>query len=89
MEHQISFSRKRKDVKMQKLNELSKNEIKTISHRIADAFYDYRYNSDDEGLLKYISNHGNMFIYVRAIVQAAYNNGLFYTTSSNRERYLI
>ena len=74
---------------MRKLNELSKNEIEVISHRIADAFYDYKYNSDDEGLLKYISNRENMFIYIHAIVQAAYNSGLLYTTSSNREGYLI
>lgn len=45
---------------MQKPNELSKNEIEAISHRIADAFYDYKYNS-----------------------------GLLYTTSPNREGYLI
>jgi len=74
---------------MQKLNELSKNEIEVISHRIADTFYGYKYNSDDEGLLKHISNRENMFIYIHAIVQAAYNSGLLYTTSSNREGYLI
>lgn len=31
---------------MQKLNELSKNEIESISHRIANAFYDYKYNAE-------------------------------------------
>lgn len=28
-------------------------------------------------------------LYIHAIVQAAYNSGLLYTTSSNREGYLI
>ena len=87
--NEVSSNKIREVLSMQKLNGLSKNEIVTISHQIADAFYDYKYNSDDEGLVKYIANREAMFMYIHAIVQASYNSGLLYTTSTNREGYLI
>ena len=74
---------------MQKLNGLSGNEMETISRQIADAFYDYNYHGDDKGLIQYISNREDMFIYINSIVRAAYNSGLLYATSKNREGYLI
>lgn len=42
-----------------------------IARQIADAFYDYKYNEDDIGLIKYISSREDMFTYMNAIVQAA------------------
>ena len=36
---------------MQKLIDLSNSEIKTVSKQIADAFYDYKYNDEDRGLI--------------------------------------
>ena len=74
---------------MKKLTGLRKEEVKDISKQIADAFYDYKYNEDDLGLVKYIKSRDDMFIYMDAITQAAYNSGLLYTTSDKHEGYLM
>ena len=74
---------------MKKLEGLKKEEVIEISHQIADAFYDYKYNEDDLGLIKYIKSREDMFIYMNAITQAAYNSGILYTTSDKREGYLM
>lgn len=74
---------------MQKLIDLSNSEIKTVSKQIADAFYDYKYNDEDRGLIKYIPSREAMYIYIGAIIRASYKSGLLYTTSENREGYLI
>ena len=73
---------------MEKLTGLNKADVTEISKQIADAFYDYKYNEDDLGLVKYIKSRDDMFIYMNAITQAAYNSGLLYTTSDKREGYL-
>ena len=74
---------------MNKLIGLSKEEVRDISKQIADAFYDYKYNEDDLGLVKYIKSRDDMFTYMNAITQAAYNSGLLYTTSDDHEGYLM
>lgn len=74
---------------MKKLIGLSKEEVKDISKQIADAFYDYKYNEEDLGLVKYIKSGDDMFTYMNAITQAAYNSGLLYTTSDDHEGYLM
>ena len=74
---------------MQKLIDLSNSEIKTVSKQIADAFYDYKYNDEDRGLIKYIPSREAMYIYIGAIIRTAYKSGLLYTTSENRKGYLI
>ncbi|MBQ8994274.1 MAG: GNAT family N-acetyltransferase [Oscillospiraceae bacterium] len=74
---------------MQKLENLTKEELIETSHQIADAFWRYRYNSEDEGLTKYIRTKEDMFTYIDAIVQAAYKSGMLYTTSDKREGFLI
>ena len=74
---------------MEKLTGLNKADVTEISKQIADAFYDYKYNEDDLGLVKYIKSRDDMFIYMNAIIQAAYNSGLLYTTSDKREGYLM
>ena len=74
---------------MKKLTGLNKADVTEISKQIADAFYDYKYNEDDLGLVKYIKSRNDMFIYMNAITQAAYNSGLLYTTSDKREGYLM
>ena len=74
---------------MKKLIGLSKEEVRDISKQIADAFYDYKYNEEDLGLVKYIKSKDDMFTYMNAITQAAYNSGLLYTTSDDHEGYLM
>ena len=74
---------------MKKLEGLKKEEVVEISHQIADAFYDYKYNEDDLGLVKYIKSREDMFTYMNAITQAAYNSGILYTTSDKHEGYLM
>lgn len=74
---------------MQKLCNLSDGEVENISQQIADAFYDYKYNEEDRGLIKYIPSREAMYIYIGAIVRAAYKSGLLYTTSESQEGYLI
>ena len=74
---------------MKKLTGLNKKEVTAISRQIADAFYDYKYNDEDLGLVKYIKSREDMFVYMNAITQAAYNSGLLYTTSDKREGYLM
>ena len=74
---------------MEKLTGLNKADVTEISKQIADAFYDYKYNEDDLGLVRYIKSRDDMFIYMNAIIQAAYNSGLLYTTSDKREGYLM
>ncbi len=74
---------------MKKLYGLTKLQLTEISHQVADAFYDYKYNEEDQGLVKYISGREEMFIYMNAIVQAAYKSGLLYTTSDKHEGYLM
>lgn len=70
---------------MEKLTELNKVDVSEISKQIADAFYDYKYNADDLGLVKYIKSRDDMFIYMNAITRAAYNSELLYATSDKRE----
>ena len=74
---------------MEKLTGLNKTDVTEFSKQIADAFYDYKYNEDDLGLVKYIKSRDDMFIYMNAITQAAYNSGLLYATSDKREGYLM
>ena len=74
---------------MKRLTGLKNEEIAEISHQIADAFYDYKYNKDDQGLIKFIKNREDMFVYMNAITTAAYKSGLLYTTSDKREGYLM
>ena len=74
---------------MIKLTGLNKEEVAAISKQIADAFYDYKYNEEDLGLVKYIRSRDDMFTYMNAITQAAYNSGLLYTTSDDHEGYLM
>ena len=74
---------------MRKLTGLSKEEVTAISKQIADAFYDYKYNEADLGLVKYIKSREDMFIYMNAITQAAYNSGILYTISDKHEGYLM
>lgn len=74
---------------MEQLTGLKDEEIVEISHQIADAFYDYKYNKDDQGLIKYIKSREDMFIYMNAITTAAYKSGLLFTTSDKREGYLM
>ena len=74
---------------MKKLTGLNKKEVTAISRQIADAFYDYKYNDEDLGLVKYIKSREDMFVYMNAITQAAYNSGLLYTTSDKHEGYLM
>ncbi len=74
---------------MLKMTGLSTAETEKISKEIADAFYDYRYNKGERGLLKYISSREAMFTYIHAIIEASYNSGLLYTTSAGREGYMV
>ena len=74
---------------MKKLTGLNKEDVTAISRQIADAFYDYKYNAEDLGLVKYIKSREDMFVYMNAIIQAAYNSGLLYTTSDRHEGYLM
>ena len=60
---------------MIKLAGLSGEQVTEISRRIADAFFDYEYNKEDIGLIKYISTRDDMFTYMNAIVRAAYKSG--------------
>ena len=74
---------------MKKLANLSEHEIHNISKQISDAFYEYEYCDGDLGLIKYIKSREDMFLYMNAIVEAAYKSGLLYTTSDNQEGYLM
>lgn len=74
---------------MKKLKGLSETQLEQISHQVEDAFYDYKYSEDDDGLIKYIRTREDMFVYMNAIVRAAYKSGLLYTTSENHEGYLM
>lgn len=74
---------------MIKLTGLGKDEVEAISRQIADAFYDYQYNAEDEGLIKFIKTREDMFTYMNAITRAAYNSGVLYSTSDNHEGYLM
>ena len=53
---------------MIKLQGLSGEKLREIARQTADAFYDYTYNGEDIGLIKYISSREAMFIYISAIV---------------------
>ena len=74
---------------MKKLKGLTPKEVENISRQVADAFYNYKYNEADQGLIKYIKSREDMFTYMNAIVQAAYKSGMLYTTSDNQEGYLM
>ena len=74
---------------MIKLAGLSDEQVTEISHRIADAFFDYEYNKEDIGLIKYISTREDMFTYMNAIVKAAYKSGVLYAASEQQEGYLM
>ena len=74
---------------MKKLQGLNSKEVENISRQVADAFYNYNYNEEDQGLIKYIKSREDMFTYMNAIVQAAYNSGVLYTTSDKHEGYMM
>ena len=74
---------------MIKLQGLDEDQIREISRQIADAFYDYKYNEEDIGLIRFIPTREDMFTYIHAIVRAAYRSGVLYTTSKRREGYLM
>lgn len=74
---------------MKKLTGLSDAEVTEISRQIADTFYDYEYDEEDAGLIKFISTREDMFTYMNAIIQAAYKSGVLYTTSDRHEGYLM
>lgn len=74
---------------MIKLALLSDEQVTEISRRIADAFFDYEYNKEDIGLIKFISTRDDMFTYMNAIVRAAYQSGVLYATSEQQEGYLM
>lgn len=74
---------------MIKVNGLSSEAVREISTQIADAFYDYKYNDEDSGLIKYIHSREAMFTYINGIVQAAYKAGVLYSTSDRLEGYLM
>ncbi|MBR4640751.1 MAG: GNAT family N-acetyltransferase [Butyrivibrio sp.] len=75
--------------KMIKLAGLSDSEVEVISRQIADAFYDYEYNKEDQGLIKFIPNRESMYTYIGGIIRAAYRSGILYTTSEKREGFLV
>jgi len=52
---------------MKKLSGLSREDVIGISKKIADAFFDYKYNEEDLGLVKYIKSRDDMLIYMNAI----------------------
>ncbi len=58
--------------KMIKLTDITDEEIDTITKEIADAFYDYEYNKEDQGLIKFIPNRDSMYTYIGGIISAAY-----------------
>ena len=70
---------------MIKLQGLQDTEIEKISNMVTDSFFDYEYSENDMGLKKFITTRENMFIYIDAIVRAAYKSGLLYGTSKNLE----
>ncbi|SFU46024.1 GNAT family N-acetyltransferase [Butyrivibrio sp. M55] len=74
---------------MTKLTGLSDSEVEVISRQIADAFYDYKYNKEDQGLIKFIPNRESMYTYIGGIIKAAYRSGILYTTSEKREGFLV
>ena len=74
---------------MIKLQGLSREQVREISRQIAGAFYNYKYSDEDIGLIKYISSEEAMFIYIDAIVRAAYKSGVLYATSQRQEGYLM
>lgn len=86
----VSVGRKKeKKPALIKLAGLSDEQVTEISHRIADAFFDYEYNKEDIGLMKYISTREDMFTYMNAIVRAAYKSCVLYATSEQQEGYLM
>ena len=74
---------------MQKLTGLSETEVTEIARQVADTFYDYEYNEEDVGLIKFIPRREDMFTYMNAIVKAAYKSGVLYTTSDRHEGFLM
>lgn len=74
---------------MIKLTDITDEEIDTITKEIADAFYDYEYNKEDQGLIKFIPNRESMYTYIGGIIRAAYRSGILYTTSEKREGFLV
>ena len=74
---------------MIRLQGLDEDQIREISRQIADAFYDYKYNEEDIGLIRFIPIREDMFTYIYAIVRAAYRSGVLYTTSDRREGNII
>ena len=74
---------------MIKLTDITDEEIDTITKEIADAFYDYEYNKEDQGLIKFIPNRDSMYTYIGGIIRAAYRSGILYTTSEKREGFLV
>ncbi len=64
---------------MKKLRNLSDGEVTTISRQIADAFYDYKYNEEDEGLIKYIpSREGYLILSGECVGSIGFADGRYY-----------
>lgn len=74
---------------MIQLKNLTEEQLKFIINEITDSFFDYQYSDEDRGLVKYISTRESMYIYMQAIITAAYKNKMLYATSENQEGYLF
>ena len=88
-EAQNGKDRAEDEAAMIKLKGLTREQVREISRQVAEAFYDYGYSEADIGLIKYIPSREAMFIYIDAIVQAAYRGGVLYATSERREGVLM
>ena len=74
---------------MQIAKDLTEKQMAEIIRDISDAFFDYEYDPDDEGLVLFIRNREDMHTYMDAIIRAAYKNRMLYTTSDQQEGFLI
>ena len=74
---------------MIKIKNISEAQIDEISCQIAGAFYDYNYAPNEKGLRMYIKSRKDMFVYMNAIVRAAYKTGVLFSTSENHEGYIM
>ena len=74
---------------MQIVKNITETQLAGIIQAVSDAFYDYEYDPDDGGLILFINHREDMHTYIGAIIRAAYNNAMLYTTSEKGEGYLI
>ncbi len=74
---------------MVQIRELTEGRLDEIASGIGSSFYDYAYDAGEGGLKTFFSSREAMSAYMKALVRAGAEKGMFYATSECGEGYIL